>query len=374
MKILDKVFIWLSMCDIDFTTLYDLFHTYPNIENLWYLDKYAGQIIYHLTGSEYRDLMKVRDSGLLDKVIDELDGESAKIKYVCLYQPEYPDNLRELDFPPFVLYYIGDLSLAKGRNVAIVGSRSCTRYGREQTERFARELGQNGFAIVSGLSEGIDAVAHETALKNNCKTIAVVANGLKSIFPAINTNLAREIVKSGGLLLSEFYPDYVPKSFAFVQRNRIIAGLCEGTLVTEARKDSGALHTANFALDLNRNVFAIPGNCNSYASEGTNDLIKSFNTVCVTSPKEIVDTLNRDILYRQIINENQKPIARIDKLVNLNEDESKVVELLNKDDAHFDEIAEFLSFSTKKLLVLLTTLEIRGLIKKLPGNYYAKKD
>lgn len=373
MKTLDKIFIWLSICELDFNTLYRLFYAYPNLEDLWNLDKYQGSIIYLLTGKEFRDLMKVRESGLLDKVVNELDGQS-KIKYVCLYQEEYPDRLRELDFPPFVVYYVGDWSLINGRNFGIVGSRVCTRYGREQTARFAREVGNCGFNIVSGLSEGVDAIAHETAVNNDIKTIGVVANGLKSIYPAINTNLARDIVKKGGLLISEFYPDYTPLSFAFVQRNRIIAAISDGILVTEARKDSGALHTTNFALDLGRSVFALPGNCNSFASEGTNELIKNFNSVCVTSPNEVVDKLNSEMLLRDYINQNQRPISKIDKLVNLKEDEVKIIEKLNQDEAHFDEIAEILQIDTKKLLVLLTTMEIRGLINKLPGNYYARKD
>ena len=373
MKLIDKIFIWLSMCDLDFGALYSLFSTYENPEDMWALDKYEGKIVYQLSGREFRDLMDVRHSGLLDKVIAELDSGS-KIKYVCMYQDEYPDKLRELDYPPFVLYYVGDWSLINGRNVGIVGSRVCTRYGREQTERFARELCNAGFTIVSGLSEGIDAVAHETSVKNNGKTIAVVANGLKMIYPAINTNLARDIAKSGGLLVTEFYPDYVPKSFAFVRRNRIIAALCEGVLVTEARRDSGALHTVNFATDLSREVFALPGNCNSTASQGTNDLIKHFGSTCVTEPQEIVDRLNDQVALCELINQNQRPISRVDRTMNLREEESSVLEIVRDEDAHLDEIAKILNFDTKKLLGLLTLMEIRGLIKKLPGNFYARKD
>ena len=373
MKLLDKVFIWLSMCDLDFCTLYGLFTAYDNPEDLWELDKYEGDIVYSLTGQEFRELMAVRQNGLLDRVVAELDSQS-KIKYVCMYQDEYPTKLRDLDFPPFVIYYVGDLSLVNNRNVGIVGSRVCTRYGREQTERFARELCNGGFTIVSGLSEGIDAIAHETAVKNNGKTIAVVANGLKMIYPSINTNLARDIARFGGLLMTEFYPEYEPKSFAFVRRNRIIAALCEGVLVTEARRESGALHTINFAMDLSREVFALPGNCNSTASGGTNDLIKHFGSMCVTEPNDIINRLNENMIYCEIVHQNQRPISRIDRQMNLREDESHILEIVKNEDAHIDEIAKILDFDTKKLLGLLTMMEIRGLIKKLPGNFYARKD
>ena len=372
MKTIDKVFIWLSICELDFATVYNLFQTYPNIEKLWDLEEYKGLIIYYLTQKDFNQLMKVKNDGRLERTLSEL--EKGKIKYVCIYDEMYPVRLKDLDYPPFVLYYVGDISLASGRNVGIVGSRVCTRYGKEQTERFSRDFGNAGFCVVSGLSEGVDTIAHQTAVQNNKPTIAVVANGLKSIFPAMNVNLAREIVRGGGLLMSEFHPDYVPKSFAFVQRNRLIAALCEGVLVTEARKDSGALHTANFAIDLGRSLFAIPGNINSFASEGCNDLIKNFHSTCVTTPAEVIEKLNGEVLLREIINQNQRPVSKIDKSLNLKPEESKVIEFLQKEDAHLDEIAKILQFDTKKLLVLLTTMEIRGLIKKLPGNYYGKKD
>ncbi len=373
MEILDKVFIWLSMCELDFCTLYGIFDNYENPEDMWKLDKYEGDIVCELSGTEFRELMAVRHNGKLDKVIAELEN-SPKIKYVCMYQDEYPKKLRELDYPPFVIYYVGDMSLVDNRNVGIVGSRVCTRYGREQTERFARELCNNGFTIVSGLSEGIDTIAHETAVNCNSKTIAVVANGLKTIYPAINTNLARDIVKSGGLVMTEFYPDYEPKSLAFVRRNRIIAGLCEGVLATEARMESGALHTVNFAMDLAREVFALPGNCNSVSSAGTNDLIKNFGAMCVTEPNDVINKLNENIIYREIVNQNQRPISRVERTTHLKDDEANVLNSLQNEDTHFDDIAKILNFNTKKLLGLLTMMEIRGLIKKLPGNFYVRKE
>ncbi len=373
MEILDKVFIWLSMCELDFCTLYNLFFSYKEPSKLWELDKYEGEITNNLTSQEFKDLMSVRHTGLVDRVVADLDKQT-QIKYICMTDPDYPAKLRELDYPPFVLFYVGDLSLINGRNLGIVGSRVCTRYGREQTERFAREIGKCGFNIVSGLSEGIDTVAHETALKNNTKTIAILPNGLRMIYPVLNTNLARDIVRAGGLVLTEFYPDFEPMNYAFARRNRVIAGICEGILVTEARRESGSLTTVNFALDMNREIFALPGNCNSTSSGGTNDLIKYFGSICVTDPQEVVNKLNDDIIYREVINQNQRPISRVDKVVNLRDDELAVYESIQNEDTHLDQIAKNLNFNTKKLLGLLTLMEIRGLIKKLPGNFYARKE
>ncbi len=373
MEKLDKIFIWLSMCELEFSTLYEILEAYENLEDLWATEKYEGEITEILSGAEFHELMVARVNGTLDKVINGLENNS-KIKYVCMHQEGYPKKLQDLEYPPLVIYYVGDLSLIDGRNVAIIGSRVCTRYGRDQTERFTRELCNSGFTIVSGLSEGIDTVAHETALKHNGKTIGVVANGLNSIYPSINTNLARDIVKSGGLIMTEFHPDYEPNGVAFLRRNRLVAGISEGVLATEARRESGSLHTINFAIDLSKEIFALPGNCNSAASAGTNDIIKSFSAICVTEPSEVINKLNADLIYREIINQNQRPVSRAERTVNLKDEEAQILEILENEDTHFDDIAKILDFNTKKLLGLLTMMEIRGLIKKLPGNFYVRKE
>ncbi|MBO5103391.1 MAG: DNA-processing protein DprA [Clostridia bacterium] len=360
------------MSELELGTLYDMLAYFPRIEELWELEKYQGKIVYALTGDEFRSFMAIKESGELERVINDL--ETGNIGFVCYFEQNYPEKFIELDYPLFVVYYRGDISLLNGNNIAIVGSRACTRYGKEQTDRFSKELSKAGFNIVSGLAEGIDGCAHTGALKANGKTISVVANGLKSIFPAINVDLAREIVATGGVLISEFYPDYKPKGFSFVQRNRLIAAASEAVLVVEAGKVSGALHTVNFALDLGREVFAIPGNCNSSASEGTNNLIKKFYSMCVTSPQEIISQLNCTQNLKLQVSQSQNPIKRTDKISNLNETESLIYNMLQTEDAHFDEILEKTQIEAKKLLVLLTTMEIRGLIRKLPANYFGKKD
>ena len=362
MNIIDKIFIWLSVCEIDLATLYDLFYSYPDIEQLWQLTEYKGRIIYHLTSKEFNELVKVRDGGKLDKVIDELENVG-RIKYICLYDSRYPNKLRELDYPPFVVYYTGDWSLVDYIGIGIVGSRVCTRYGKEQTAKFAHELSLAGYCIVSGLSEGVDAIAHQETLDCNGKTIAVVANGLKSVYPAINTNLARDIVKKGGLILTEFYPDYVPKNFAFVQRNRIIAALSEGVLVTEARKESGALHTVNFAIENGRQIFALPGQVNSSKSMGTNRLIRSLQACCVLEPNHIIEQFPQFKKQRQ---EKQKAVQ-------LDLNEQMVLSLLENEEMHYDQILEKSQMDSKSLNSLLTRMEIRGLIVRLAGNSFARK-
>ena len=372
MNITDKVFIWLSISDIDLSTLYEFMSLFDSIDDIWNLDKYQGKIMYCLSGKDFQNFISIRDSGILDKAIADL--EKSDINHICYYDKNFPKCFKILDFPPLVIYYKGDLSLLNQRNISIVGTRLCTRYGKEQTERFAYELSKAGFNIISGLAEGVDGFAHKGALRANGKTISIVANGLNTIYPAINVNLAQEIVDAGGLVLSANYPDFNIKNFSFVQRNRLIAAAGEGVLITEAGVNSGALHTVNFALDLGKEVFVLPGNCNSPSSEGTNNLIKKYFSTCVTKPQEIIETLNLNYKLIQDVINTQKPIQKIDKELMLNDLEKVIYDLVQLEDVHFDEILEKTKIDTKKLMVLLTTMEIRGLIKKLPGNYYGRKD
>lgn len=365
---MDKVYIWLSMSDMPVKKLHDLLISYKNIEDLWNTNKYDAHIMQFLDGNEFQELMEIKTSGKLDKLLEKLSN--SKIKYITLNSPEYPESLKNIDMPPLILYYIGDINLLKSDCFGIVGSRVCTRYGKEQTERFSQAISKAGFTIVSGLAEGIDGHAHEGVMKIKGKAIGVLAGGLENIYPAINVQLAREIVKNSGLIISEKAPDVFPKKFTFVQRNRIIAGLSEGLLVTEAGANSGALYTVNFALDMGKEIFALPGNCNSSASEGTNHLIKQFYSCCVTKPEEILEIMNRNNNY-----ENDMPKqAKFDIKFTLKPEELMILDFIKAEDKHFDEILEKTELDAKKLIGLLTTMEIRGLIKKLPSNFYGVKD
>ncbi len=366
---MDKVFIWLSMSDMPVKKLYDLALSYQNLEDLWHTTRYNAHIMQFLDGNEFQELMTIRTSGKLDKMLEKL--QNSKIKYITINSPDYPEKLKNIDIPPFLLYYIGNISLLNSRCFGIVGSRVCTRYGKEQTERFAEAISKAGMTIVSGLAEGIDGHAHQGVMKIKGKAIGVLAGGLDNIYPAINVQLARDIVQNDGLILSEKAPDVFPKKYTFVQRNRIIAGLSDGILVTEAGKDSGALYTVNFALDMGKDIFALPGNCNSSASEGTNHLIKQFYSCCVTRPEEIIETMSKNY---QNCDKTASKQAKFDVKFTLKPEELMILEFVSTEDKHFDEILEKTNLDAKKLIGLLTTMEIRGLIKKLPSNYYGVKN
>lgn len=199
-----------------------------------------------------------------------------KVKKITLADSAYPTVLREIAAPPKQLYYLGappDTWLARPR-VAIVGSRGVTPYGKAVTEQLAGQLAERGITIISGLALGVDAVAHTAAIAAGGMHIAVLANGLDEIYPASNTNLARQLLSSGGTIISE-YPEGTP-SFKqnFVARNRIVTGLCDALLITEATEKSGTLHTARFALEQGKDVLVVPGNITSPTSVGCNNLIK----------------------------------------------------------------------------------------------------
>ena len=202
----------------------------------------------------------------------------------------YPDKLKQIYDPPKELYCFGDIRLLSEPSIAIVGTRYASSYGRRSAHELSHELSTRGITIISGLAHGVDTFAHEAAYKNVGKTIAVLGSGLDVIYPKESEELYKSIIKSGGLVVSEFPLGTKPEKDNFPRRNRIISGLSDGVVVVEAKKRSGALITADFALEQGKTVFAVPGNIDSPYSEGTNHLIKE-GAVPVTSYLDILITI-----------------------------------------------------------------------------------
>ncbi len=271
--------------------------------------------------------------------------------------PDYPKNLLDIDTPPFVIYYKGDAKLMNTDCFGIVGTRHISSYGKAVTEKFARGLTDAGFTIVSGLASGVDSLAHSTTLLCKGKTIAVLAGGIDDIYPVSNTRLAEDIVKNGGLIISEVRPKKRPESFMFPIRNRIISALSRGILVTEAQEKSGVIHTKNYALDYGKDMFAVPGSIFNLTSVGANRMIVNGQA------KAVLDV--QDILCEYNILQKKK-----EESYNLSMEESLVIELLKNGEKTFQEIVESLNLEVKKVNTLLTMLSIRGIIKKLAGNIY----
>ena len=212
---------------------------------------------------------------------------------VTLTEELLPNDLLQLSLPVKKLFVHGaDLKTLLARpKIAIVGSRRFSPYGRGVTEQFAQELSEKGVVIISGLALGTDSIAHQTCLNAGGQTIAVLPCGNSRIYPRSHTNLARSIIQSGGAFITEYEGDYQPRQYNFLERNRIIAGLSDGVLVTEAAIRSGSLNTANHALQLGKPVFAVPGNITNPLSAGCNNLIKA-GAIPVTSVQDIVTALN----------------------------------------------------------------------------------
>ena len=199
-----------------------------------------------------------------------------KIEEIFIEDKEYPEQLKNIYDPPLKLYVLGNKEILNQKGIAIVGTRKATEYGKKVAFQFAKELCGKGINIISGLAVGIDTYAHMGAIQPKCtgKTIAVLGSGLDEIYPKENIDLAKQIIKSGGCIISEYPIGTKPENLNFPQRNRIISGLSEGVLVVEASEKSGSLITADFALEHGREVFAVPGNIYSNVSRGTNNLIK----------------------------------------------------------------------------------------------------
>ena len=304
----------------------------------------------------YALILKSLKQNDLQKVVDKMDEKG--IRVVTFVSEDYPERLKQISDPPLVLYCKGDIRLLKSRCFAIVGTRHITNYGKIITEKFAKDLTDAGFTIVSGLASGVDSVAHRAALDRKGKVIAVFAGAYDNVFPTSNYDLAREI-EGGGLLIWEFQPTFGGlRQFHFPVRNRIIAGLSEGVLITEAGAKSGALYTKNYALENNIDVFAVPGNITSSASLGTNRAIACSHAIPVV---DIADILN---VYNMQISMNIPTVST------LTPDENTIIHMLKSGEKSFQEMIDICKFDVKKLNTYLTTMAIRGLIRKLAGNLY----
>lgn len=289
------------------------------------------------------------------------------IRLLTLLDPEYPAPLRKIYDPPFLLYMRGALLAGDSAAIGVVGSRRTSHYGREQAKRLSFQLARAGYCIVSGLARGIDTAAHEAALAAQGRTIAVLGSGIGNVYPPENVPLVERIVENGAVL-SEFPVLYVPDKQSFPLRNRIVAGLSRGLLVVEAPARSGSLITANQALEQGRTVFAVPGPIDRPHSEGCHRLIRQGATL-VCDAQDIIDDL--DVEFGSLGLDFSTPSPPPSR-VQLNDNETKIFAELEQGECLIDTLAERTGLPIGLLGATLLQLEMKRLVKQLPGKYFTK--
>lgn len=299
----------------------------------------------------------------------------ADITYLTPHDPDYPDSLRQLADAPLVLYVAGNSQLLNSpRALAVVGSRQTTLYGRQNTAAIVADAVQRGWVIISGLARGIDTVAHQVTCQLGGKTIAVLGNGLGQIYPVENLELARDIIRTGGAVISEFPIHTRPDRRTFPMRNRIISGLSAGTLVVEAGHNSGSLITANTANEQGKPVFAIPGRIDSPQSKGCHDLIRKGIAALVESFDDIANELSLlPGLYskpNQTKNHQEKSLQEIDiEELELTETERLILKKLYIErETSIDFLLAEIPYPAGQILSALVTLEIKKLVKQQSGR------
>ncbi|HEX5942092.1 MAG TPA: DNA-processing protein DprA [Anaerolineales bacterium] len=302
-------------------------------------------------------IVQARQSVDLEKLWAKI--ESQGIKIFTWEDETYPQRLKEIEQPPPVLYIRGEYLPDDLFAVAIVGTRRVTAYGRQITEELARYLGSNGITVVSGLARGVDAIAHQSALKAGGRTIGILGSGVDKIYPPEHRGLAEKMMESGEIV-SDYAPGTPPDASNFPPRNRIISGLSLAIVVIEAGETSGALITAEFAAEQGREVFAVPGSILAPQSKGTNKLIQN-GALPLLSVNDLMQALN---LTRM----GEHKAAR--KIIPADETEARLMTVLSEEPLHVDEIRNQTELPIEKVSATLALMELKGMVRQVGGMNY----
>lgn len=348
-----------SIEEIDSSFIQRLFNYFGDIESVFNASDLSG--IEGLSVKKAENFLRLKDRVDVDKVYQAVVDRG--INFLTFDDGNYPLMLRNIDDPPSVIYYKGNLSDCNfDRTLAVVGSRRATSYAREALSQIISELNGTDICIVSGLASGIDTTAHVSALDNNLKTIGVIASGFDYTYPAANKELYKRIEDGSGAVLTEYYPTFQPIKFRFPQRNRIVSGLSYGTLVAEASLKSGALITANLTLEQGRELMCIPGLITNQNTQGIYKLLKNGATL-VTCADDILEALGWEVKIEQ---------QNLFSLPDLSDDEKIIYETLEIEEKSVDELQAFTKISIDNLLMYLTTMELKGIIKQVDGDRYKR--
>ena len=290
--------------------------------------------------------------------------ERTGAKAISLWDPDYPPLLKEIPDPPPILFVLGNVEALSVQGIAVVGTRALTPYGRSVTEELVGGLVDRGFAIFSGMARGIDGVAHRAALEKDGTTVAVLGCGVDVVYPPEHRKLRDRIIRRGAVV-SEFPMGTKPEAPNFPRRNRIISGMSLGTVVVEAGEQSGALITAAFALEQNREVFAVPGSIRAPKSRGTNRLIQRGAAKLVVEVEDILQELPTPKGDLPL-----KPPPTMETV--LSSSEREVLERLSYEPKHIDALSAEVGRPTPELLAVLLSLELKGLVRQLPGTQFVR--
>ena len=348
-----------SIEEIDSSFIQRLYNYFGDIEAAFNANDLSA--IDGLSVRKAENFFRIRDKVNPDKAVEKVAERG--IKYLTIEDENYPRMLHNIDNPPSVIYYKGDLfDCNLNKTLAVVGSRKASTYAKDALAKIISEFQNTDICIVSGLATGIDTTAHISALENNLKTIGVIASGFDFTYPAANKDLYKRIENGNGAVLTEYYPTFEPLKFRFPQRNRIVSGLSYGTLVAEASLKSGALITSNLTLEQGRELMCIPGLITNPNTQGIYKLLKN-GAALVTCADDVLEALGWEVKMEQ---------QTLFNLPDLSEDEKCIYDALEIEDKCVDELQAFTKLSIDNLLMYLTTMELKGIIKQVDGDRYKR--
>ncbi|MBV7274888.1 DNA-protecting protein DprA [Clostridium sp. PL3] len=352
--------LWFCSAKLSSKIKIELVKTFNTLEEIWYYSNCEKSNIYTKKEDEKIKfhLKKAWDKERLESLYEQIKNKN--ISSVNFYDNKYPKKLKNYSDSPSVIFYKGNIKkLNENLNIAIVGARNCSTYGRNVANMISKELSEHNINIISGMAKGIDSYAHRVCLESKGYTCAVLGCGVDVIYPKENKKLYNYMLEDG-CIISEFLPGTQPFSYNFPMRNRIISGLSDVVIVVEAAERSGSLITASLALEQGKDVVAVPGSIFSEQSKGTNKLIRD-GAYPFTNFYDLFQIFNI-----QYVADNKDNIKKISGL------QRKIYDILTNEPIHVDDIFKRTNIDIKQLYEVLFELQLGNEILSLPGNYYVK--
>lgn len=362
MSVNDKYWCAFSkLTKVSFSFVNRVYSHFGSIEHAWNADEQELKEIQGLTCRQINSFAKERSGVNPEECLEYIQEKN--IKFIHPESGDYPQSLKNIDNSPVGLFVAGDLSLCNlEKTLAVVGSRRASENGKNALRKILESFAYTDICIVSGLAEGIDTVAHKTAVENNMKTIAVIGGGFDKLYPKSNKALFEKIIDGNGAVISEYWPDSDALSWHFPVRNRLVSGLSKGVLVAEAALKSGAMITANLALEQGKELLCIPGLISNPNTTGIYKLLKTGAAI-VTEPEDILNQMNWVIKKTECKSEKND-------FSEFSDDEKNIIELIKKDALTTDEIVLKTGLKTEDVIVFLTKAEIIGTVKQVAGEKY----